>query len=78
MFCECEQVLMRAEQVAAQCGVAKVTWWRWNASGMVPAGLKIGGARLWRRAEILEWVQAGSPNREKWQAIQNVVKRSPK
>jgi len=61
--------LMRAEDAAKLCGVSTVTWRRWDSAGRIPQGLKIGGARLWRRGELLDWIQAGSPPREQWQAI---------
>jgi len=61
--------LMRAVDAAKLCGISRVTWRRWDSAGRIPQGLKIGGARLWRRAELIAWVEAGSPNRERWQAI---------
>ena len=62
-------LLLRAADAAKICGVSVVTWWRWDSAGRIPQGLKVGGARLWRRAELTDWIQAGSPKREQWQAI---------
>src|SRR5438034_1303628 len=37
-----------------------------DAAGRLPAGLKLGASKRWRYAEIVEWVQAGMPDRETW------------
>lgn len=63
------QLLLRAADAARLCGVATVTFRRWDSAGRIPQGLKIGGARVWRRTELVDWIQAGSPKREQWQAI---------
>ncbi len=51
------------------CGIATVTFRRWDSAGRIPQGIKIGGARVWRRAELIAWIEAGMPPREKWLAI---------
>jgi hypothetical protein len=37
--------------------------------GRMPAGFKIGANRYWLRAEILAWIEAGSPPRDKWEVL---------
>jgi predicted DNA-binding transcriptional regulator AlpA len=39
-----------------------------DVAGRLPAGLKLGASKRWRYAEIVEWVQAGMPDRETWMA----------
>jgi predicted DNA-binding transcriptional regulator AlpA len=63
-----EVALLRARGAATLCGVGLATWWRWDAAGRVPHGVKIGGARLWSREELLDWIRAGCPERVEWQA----------
>ncbi len=65
-----EPALLRAKAAAALCSVGLATWWRWDAAGRMPRGAKIGGARLWSRAELLAWIDAGCPGRAEWQARQ--------
>ncbi len=36
-------------------------------SGRLPTPVRIGGSRLWRRAEIESWVKAGCPIRTQWE-----------
>lgn len=40
-----------------------------DAAGRIPAGLRIGGAKRWRRAEIEKWIEAGCPDRVTWNAL---------
>lgn len=72
-----DQLLLRAVDAARICGVACVTFRRWNSSGRIPQSLKIGGARVWRKAELVAWIEAGSPDREKWEASQKAVGANP-
>jgi predicted DNA-binding transcriptional regulator AlpA len=47
------------------------TLWRWDASGTLgPQGIKRGGKKLFRLAEVREWVSQGMPDRRTWQTIQ--------
>jgi predicted DNA-binding transcriptional regulator AlpA len=65
-----QPALLRARDAAKLCGVSVATWWRWDAAGRMPRGLKIGGARLWSRGELLAWIDGGCPDRAEWQARQ--------
>ena len=40
-----------------------------QAAGRLPPALRIGGSRLWRRAEIEDWVAAGCPDATRWAAL---------
>jgi predicted DNA-binding transcriptional regulator AlpA len=62
--------LLRAPEAAAICGVAVATWTRLNDAGLVPAGFKLAGSRVWRRRELIRWVEAGMPDRSAWEAIE--------
>lgn len=41
------------------CSVRSV--YRLADSGRMPFGLKLGGMRRWRRAELMDWLAAGCP-----------------
>ena len=62
--------LLRAPEAAALCGVAVATWTRLNDAGLVPNGFKLAGSRVWRRRELIRWVEAGMPDRTAWEAIE--------
>lgn len=40
-----------------------------QAAGRLPPPVRIGGSRLWRRAEIEAWVKAGCPDAAAWAAL---------
>ena len=65
-----EPALLRARDAAKLCGVSIASWWRWGAAGLMPRGVKIAGARLWSRGELLAWIDSGCPDRAEWQARQ--------
>ena len=73
-----DTLLLRAAEAARLCAVSKVSWHRWDSAGKIPQGLKIGGAKVWRRAELEAWILAGTPPREKWIAIVQASKRGGK
>jgi predicted DNA-binding transcriptional regulator AlpA len=39
-----------------------------DAAGKLPKPLRIGGRVVWSVAEIREWIAAGAPNRDEWEA----------
>jgi len=45
-----------------------------SASGANPAGLRIGGARLYRRDELAAWVVADCPPRDQWQHLWQTIR----
>ena len=54
--------LLTTKQAAALCSVGERTLWRWSRSGIAPAPVKIGGSAVrFKRAEIIEWIDAGCP-----------------
>jgi predicted DNA-binding transcriptional regulator AlpA len=64
-------LLVSAEQAAMLLGVSRATFWSLNAAGSIPLPVKLKGCKrtLWRREELIEFVRAGCPAREKWQEI---------
>ena len=54
--------LLRADEAAAFCGVAKRTWWRLVANSRAPEPIRLGGAVRWRRRELVLWVNRGCRN----------------
>jgi hypothetical protein len=47
-----------------------------SAAGLNPAGLKIGGAKMYRTAELVAWVRNGCPRRSEWAPLwESISKR---
>lgn len=54
------------------CGIRTIR--TWDASGRLPAPLKIGGRVVWRLDEIRAWLAAGAPDRQTWVALRDARK----
>jgi hypothetical protein len=44
------------------------TFDRHDAAGLIPAGRKVGGCKVWSVAELRAWAEAGCPPRAEWEA----------
>jgi predicted DNA-binding transcriptional regulator AlpA len=64
-----ESRLISAAGAAKICGRSRRTWWRLHAAEKIPASLTIGGGTVWKRAEILAWIEGGCPSRAEWEAL---------
>lgn len=65
-----ERLLVSAQDAASLCNKSLRTWRNWNAAGRIPRPVRIGRSTLWRLAELHEWVDAGCPPRQEWEARQ--------
>jgi predicted DNA-binding transcriptional regulator AlpA len=72
-----EPVLLVSDIVAAGlCGASRATWCRLRVAGKIPAPIKLGRCVRWNRAELAEWVNAGCPPRDMWEAIKAQNRRT--
>ena len=57
--------LLTSKQAAELLAIGERSLWRWSRSGICPAPVKIGAgpraAVRFRRAELVDWLQAGCP-----------------
>ena len=58
--------LMTAQAAAELINVSKRTWYRLNSAGKVPAPVRISGIVRWNPVELAHWIEAGTPDRTKW------------
>jgi predicted DNA-binding transcriptional regulator AlpA len=61
-------LLVNIEELAVLLSRGVPSLHRDDAAGRLPAALRIGGAKRWRYAEIVAWVEAGCPPRSQWTA----------
>jgi predicted DNA-binding transcriptional regulator AlpA len=54
---------------AALAGVSRSHWHRLRAAGKLPPSIKLGRKVLWRRAEVIAWIDAGCPDARTWAAM---------
>lgn len=59
---------LTAEDVAAVLSVSPRHIWKLNATGAIPAPIRLGRAVRWRADELRAWLAAGCPSREAWEA----------
>ncbi len=63
------RLLLTATEVGELLGIGKSTLWRWHSEGRIPLPVHVGGRTKWKASEIHEWVEAGCPARDRWEAI---------
>ncbi|HZZ76909.1 MAG TPA: helix-turn-helix domain-containing protein [Gemmataceae bacterium] len=73
-----ESLLIPDTEVAALCHCSRSHWHTLSAAGKVPPSVKLGRKRLWRRAEIEAWINAGCPDASTWAAMQASAARRQK
>lgn len=54
--------------VARLLGISPRTVRALNCSGRLPRSLSLGRRRLWCLRELEDWIEAGAPGRERWEA----------
>ena len=63
-------LLMDARGAARLVGVSTRTWWAFHSAGRTPLPIRLGcRCTRWRRAELIAWIEAGCPARDRWHAM---------
>jgi len=52
-------ILVDVEGAAAITGFSRRTIYRFADAGLMPRGVRVGGARRWSRQELQEWAEGG-------------------
>lgn len=67
--------LLTQSGLARMLGQSRSTIKNWDLQGITPgATCVINGWRYWHREDILEWIRAGCPTRERWDAERVLAK----
>lgn len=61
--------LITIKQAAEICGMSDQMFYSLYKRGKTPDSIKFGRLRRWRKREILNWIDAGCPDREVWQQL---------
>jgi predicted DNA-binding transcriptional regulator AlpA len=61
--------LIDVDEVGAITSFCPKTIRRMADSGRLPRPIRLGRAIRWRRDEILRWIEAGCPSRDRWDAL---------
>ena len=62
-------VLINIRGLASLLALSVPTLRRRDAAGQIPRPVRIAGAVRWRADEVRRWVEAGCPNRARWEAM---------
>ena len=60
---------MPAKEAAQLLGISERHLWALNSSGRLPQPVRLGRSVRWRRQELLAWLEAGCPSRDRWEAM---------
>ena len=63
---ETSALLIDAAEAAKLVAVSRSTWFALAASGRTPAAVRLGRCVRYRRQEVLDWIRAGCPCRNRW------------
>jgi excisionase family DNA binding protein len=66
-----EAVLIDVVQAAKMLSVNRSTVFKLTSVGKFPRPVKLGRATRWPKEELLAWIKAGCPSREKWDAMRD-------
>ena len=66
--------LLKAEAVGKMLSLSKRQIFRLNSSGKIPAALRINGSVRWSSTSLLEWISMGCPDRQTFEARQEVAR----
>jgi len=64
-----EPLAVGAAKAAALCGIGVTLWRNLGQTRQIPAYIKLGGRCVWNLAELRRWMDAGCPNRERWEIL---------
>jgi predicted DNA-binding transcriptional regulator AlpA len=58
-----------AKDAATLCSIGLASWHRLNAAKLIPRPVRLASSVRWLRSELLAWLQAGAPDRARWEVI---------
>ena len=59
------------QELARLIGLAPRTIRSLNSAGRIPRAIHLGRRRVWCVAEIQRWLEAGAPERTRWEAMRS-------
>ncbi len=66
---ESSRLALSAAEVAKLLDISLRHLWKLNSTGRLPKPIHFGRAVRWRTDEIREWLAAGAPSRDRWEAM---------
>lgn len=63
-----EILAITARDLAEMLGLSVRQIWRLQSAGKLPRPIRLGGSVRWKRGEVMNWFDAGCPDRRTWEA----------
>ena len=64
-----QSALLKGDDAAKMLDISRAHFYRMHNAGKIPLPVRLGGCVRWRVDELLAWIEAGMPNRQRWQAM---------
>ena len=64
-----QRLLWSASDLSVALGCSRSRIFEMIASGLLPESFKLGGARKWRKSDILRWIELSCPCLEKYNQL---------
>ena len=71
-----DPIIVRGKELAKLLSVSLVHLRRLDSGGKLPKPLRLGHCVGWSLPEVQSWIEAGTPTRERWIAIQAASKKA--
>ena len=66
---EDQALAFSGKELAMRLGISLRHCRRLDSSGRLPKPIRLGRSVLWPVAEIKDWMAAGAPDRQRWEAM---------
>ncbi len=63
-------LLLKPADAARLLGISRATFYRLHSSGHLPLPVRLGRSVRWRSGELKAWVEAGCPERSRWEVME--------
>ena len=67
-----QPTLCDISEVARLLGISRAHACKLNSTGLLPSPMRLGRRTLWSRAELVDWIAAGVPSRDRWETMRQV------
>ena len=61
--------LLTKDHMAELLGRTIRTIYRWESQGRIPSSVNVAAQRMWRRDEIMHWIDSSCPSRRVWEKL---------
>ena len=64
-----QALVLTPEELAVSLGISRAHLFRLHSRGLLPRPVRFGRSLRWDRGTVTEWLAAGAPPRDRWEAM---------